>query len=121
MRFQVSTIFAVAFASLAIAQPINLEARAKDGLLQKVGGLVAGLEKALGVTAVEDALDKALDGKLVSSQVAKMAPILAFQTDQSFLSSLFSPLPFSSLPPSSFVFLSLFLLSFHQSLLPKRP
>lgn len=52
--------------TLALSLSYSRQARAancfsgKDALLQKVGNLVAALEKDLGVTAVEDALDKAL-------------------------------------------------------------
>lgn len=41
--------------------------RRQAGLLQEVGKLVAALTEALGVDAVESALDKTLGGTLVSS------------------------------------------------------
>jgi len=45
------------------------------GALQAVGALVKTLEDKLGVTAIEDALDKALGGKVVST-ISCIEPLL---------------------------------------------
>lgn len=44
MRFQFSVIASVALASIALAQPIQIQSR-KNGLIQEVGELVSALEK----------------------------------------------------------------------------
>ncbi|KAL9935180.1 hypothetical protein V8E36_006256 [Tilletia maclaganii] len=67
MRFTAAFITLAAAASVVSAGPVAVrrdielaspaEARAApNGLLQTVGGIVAGLEKALGITALEDQL-----------------------------------------------------------------
>ncbi|KAL9935179.1 hypothetical protein V8E36_006255 [Tilletia maclaganii] len=63
MRFAAALVTFTATASVVSAslRPVvvrrELEARAApNGLLQTVGGIVAGLEKALGITALEDQL-----------------------------------------------------------------
>jgi len=49
MRFQFFSIITVCLASLAVAQPLPLEVRAKDGVLQEVGEFIGGLEKIIGL------------------------------------------------------------------------